>query len=138
MVEKHIFGIKTVKELFHKLDFPAVQFSEEDLNYSFMPEITSEKLNELRSYFTISPLQYFKEKIDFEENISNGSFVSFIDILKKYNLLDCELLMEAMKKFIAVFKNCFNVFLLDKLSLPSISEQIMWERVSKLFYIDFH
>ena len=34
--------------------------------------------------------------------------------------------MLAMVKFIESFKECFNVNLLDKLSLPGISETIMW------------
>lgn len=40
--------------------------------------------------------------------------------------LDCEILTHAMLKFIEVFDDCFEVHLFDKLSLPGISEEIMW------------
>ena len=38
-----------------------------------------------------------------------------------------------MDKFIETFDDCFDVHLLDKLSLPGISEEIMWSERVKHF-----
>lgn len=40
--------------------------------------------------------------------------------------MDCTILKDAMISFIEIFSKCFNAQLLDKLSLPGISEDIMW------------
>ena len=85
----------------------------------------------LRNGLPLSPQIYFQQKFEFEERITSGQYSSFINHLELYNLLDCQVLMESMKKFLKIFKNCFEVCLFDRLSLPAISESIMWRYYDK-------
>ena len=91
------------------------------------PNLSLEKARQLNSQLQLSPKLYFEQKYEFESRIESGEFQCFLDHLKYYNLLDCILLTEALQKFLKIFDDCFNICLFDRLSLPAISESIMWD-----------
>ena len=49
-----------------------------------------------------------------------------LSLLIAYNEQDCRLLYEALVKFDECFQTCFNTMLFSKLSLPGLSESILW------------
>ena len=126
LAEKPTFKILTLENLFNCFNFSNSAFTTDILKCQFFPKLTPIQKEVLSKYFTISPISFLSEKKSFEELVFNGTYTSFVDYLCFYNQLDCDLLAQAMTKFIDVFENCFNVTLLDKLSLPGISEEIMW------------
>ena len=79
----------------------------------------------------MSPKSYVTQRDEYNNAISSGRYTSFLDYLVYYNQLDCDLLAQAMTKFLETFDFCFDVSLLSKLSLPGISEQIMWHLYDK-------
>ena len=87
--------------------------------------------SKLESYFNISLVDFIDQKEKYDEKISTGEYHNFLDYLIEYNLLDCEILSKSMQKFIETFEKCFQVSLLDKLSLPGISEEIMWQKYDR-------
>ena len=120
------YQIPCVESLFKMFGFPHLTFGNILLQSKCLPNLTSEQQSEINKFFNISPVNYLTQKHDYEELIRSGQYSSFIDYLYEYNILDCDLLTRAMDKFIDLFDSCFNVSLLDKLSLPGISEEIMW------------
>ena len=121
-----VFGIENFG---HFLDFIGVKIELESsfLNSSFLPDLSEEQKDLIKKALPISPKAYFAQKFEFERKIETGEYTSFLDYLKFYNLLDCDLLTEAMKKFLEIFSDCFDVCLFERLSLPAISESIMWQ-----------
>ena len=92
-----------------------------------LPILTPEQMDKLKKQLPMSPKLYFQQKFEFEERIQSGQYSSFLNHLIAYNLLDCRVLTDAMKRFLEIFKMCFDVCLFERLSLPAISESIMWE-----------
>ena len=145
-----IFGFQCFGELITFLGVP-FEMSQIEFYSAFIPLLSEERKNTLKQCFFISPKIYFEQKSEFERKIEQGVFSSFLDYLIFYNDrdlkkafleqlkililnpeidLDCELLTQAFTRLIETFNECFGVHLLDKLSLPGISEEIMWsERV---------
>ena len=126
LTNKDKYGFVTMNALCAFFGLPCHYFSSEQLESSFFPSISTDQHYRIKQHFNISPLNYVDQKNSYDESITNGKYTSFIDYLYEYNLCDCDLLTQAMTKFIDGFESCFGVSLLDKLSLPGISEQIMW------------
>ena len=124
--DKETWGFQTLRDMFIFFDFKSSSFTDIDLSVEYLPTITTTQQEEMNVYFTISPMSYLTEKLDYETAVACGKFRSYVDYLCHYNQLDCDLLSDAMTKFITIFDECFNVTLLDRLSLPGISEDIMW------------
>ena len=95
-----------------------------DLQY--IPELSKEQSEILSDHFTISPVEYLKHQSEFNMMIANGKFENFCDYLKEYNISDTKLLHSIFERFGHQFKLEFNVDLLEKLSLPAVSEKILW------------
>ena len=81
---------------------------------------------QLIELLTVSPCTYYQVKTNFDEKISSGSYTSFVDQLVAYNLSDCEILFLALKNYNAAMHACFGVNIFMSLSLPGLSESIMW------------
>ena len=124
--EKSKYNMKTLKDVFHVFKFDCSTFPSEILNMEYLPELCPTQMELIQNHFTLSPLNYINQKLSYESACDSGEYTNFADYLITYNLLDCELLTQAMSKFIDVFDRCFNVSILDKLSLPGIAEEIMW------------
>ena len=107
------------------------EVSATERNSPFSPDLTDERKLDLNKKLPLSPKLYFEQKFEFESRIESGEFSSFLDHLKHYNLLDCQLLTEAMKRFLEIFDECFDICLFERLSLPAISESIMWNSYDK-------
>jgi len=138
MLEKRFFA--TFGELldYYKLNLEG--FSDCQRASVYLPTLSNEQIPKLERHFNISPIDYFQQKIEYDQKISSGEYETFCCYLVEYNLMDCRLLTQAMSRFIKLFKNCFRVCLFDKLSLPGISEQIMWQHFDgncpKMFSFD--
>ena len=102
------------------------EVSATERNSPFSPDLTDARKLDLNKKLPLSPKLYFEQKFEFESRIESGEFSSFLDHLRHYNLLDCQLLTEAMKRFLKIFDECFDICLFERLSLPAISESIMW------------
>lgn len=123
--------LHTVADLFKRFDFQPKSFPEEYLKKPYLDVLSEEQKMEIYDYFNISPLIYLEQEKFYTEAISTGQFKNFVDYLSWYNLLDCDLLMEAMSKFIRLFETFFGATILDRLSLPGVSESIMWGKYDK-------
>lgn len=73
-------------------------------------------------YFHLCPEKYL-ESIHFYRTMCS----TMIDFLKEYNLKDCRILAQAIKKHWQGFKEDFDVDLHKKLSLPGISQEIAFK-----------
>lgn len=124
--QKEKYNIATLEELFNEFEFPCESYSAQTLTSTFLPELSISQQASIKQYFAISPIDYLNQKIAFSDSISSSRYKNFESYLVEYNLLDCDLLTQSLIKFIEVFDRCFNVSLLDKMSLPGISEEIMW------------
>ena len=96
---------------------------------TFYGELDEDEKDTIRGHLHVSPLIYYEEKKIFDENMKNGSFSSFLCVLKKYNLQDCIVLYKGLKNFEKTLSECFNVDLFQKISLPSLSEHILWSMI---------
>ena len=121
-----IYGLNNFGEF---IDFFALDIvcRPESRNAQFMPDLLPDEIDRLKNQLPMSPKLFFQQKFEYEERIKSGQYSSFLDHLIYYNLLDCQVLTEAMKKFLEIFKICFHVCLFERLSLPAISEAIMWK-----------
>ena len=126
-----IFGFDSFGELLSALEIDLKNFSDEQLNCGTLPFLTNAQEVYLKENLFLSPKEFFEAKFEFERKISTDEYFSFLDYLIHYNQLDCDLLCEAMKEFIKLFKNEFGVCLFDKLSLPGIAEKTMWKNYDK-------
>ena len=140
LLHKSIYNFTTVRNLFDFYQMSYESFADEILDNFYLADVDEKQKQMIIQHFAISPIDYFEQKTIYENKISSGQYESFLDHLCDYNLLDCELLSKALTEFINIFENCFNVSLLDKLSLPGVSEDIMWnlydEQCPKMF--SFH
>ena len=125
-----VYGFENFGQL---LDFFQIELEIDQgkKNSAFLPELSETQMDNLREGFPISPEEFLSQKFEFESKINTGEYESFLDYLKYYNLLDCDLLTLATKKFLEIFSNCFDVCLFERLSLPAISESIMWQYYDK-------
>ena len=89
----------------------------------------SEKLKILDS-LEISPKKYYDAKTEFQNKLESGVWSSFLDVLIFYNLSDCRILHKALENYDKTMLECFNVRLLSKVSLPALSESILWKNFS--------
>lgn len=106
-----------------EIDF---EVSDYESKAPFSPDLNDERKHDLNKKLPLSPKLYLEQKYEFERRMGTGEFNSFLDHLSHYNLLDCKLLTEAMKQFLQIFDDCFDICLFERLSLPAISESIMW------------
>ena len=74
----------------------------------------------------VSPKDYLEVKNEYDEKIKKGEFKNFEDQLVYYNLVDCKILKLALINFNRSMKDCFGVNLFTALSLPGLSELILW------------
>ena len=89
----------------------------------------TEKLKVLDS-LEISPKKYYEAKIEFQNKLESGVWTSFLDVLIFYNLSDCRILHKALVNYDKTMFDCFGVRLLSKVSLPALSESILWKNYS--------
>ena len=62
----------------------------------------------------------------FENGKRNGTICNMLDFLCHYNALDTELLVDAMRRYIKSFLDNFQTCPNEYLTLPGISERILW------------
>ena len=113
--EKQVYGFDIFRDLLLKFDCDLTIFSYEELNSKYLPALGETTKEYLLKKLRISPKQFLLEERKFEDCITRGEYQSFLDYLKYYNLLDCDLLVQAFGKSIDLFENYFDVALLDKL-----------------------
>ena len=121
-----IYGLDNFGDFLKFIDID-LNLSDEELGFFYVPDLNAEKRKKLADGMPVSPKLFFEQKFEFENRMEIGEYKSFVDHLIFYNLLDCDLLEQAMLKFLEKFKICFDVCLFDRLSLPAISESIMWQ-----------
>lgn len=90
------------------------------------PRLTETEKESLLNQIEICPDQYFEAKNNYDLKIQSGEFTSFLDELIFYNLHDCEILYQALENYDLSLQKCFAVNLLSKVSLPALSEHILW------------
>ena len=81
--------------------------------------------------FHTSVDQYLLNLKEFETKILNNEWQSFVDYLSKYCLIDVDVLMLGMKKYIDEFVNEFQISPIDSISMPALAAKIMWRSYSK-------
>ena len=116
---------KIVSQNFASINETLSFFGLDNLNVESFENL--EKNEEIKSQLKVSPSIYFSEKSKFVSKMESGEYSSFLSVLIDYNLLDCKILFEAIENFNCTLKQCFGIELLSKISLPAISEQILWK-----------
>ena len=96
----------------------------------FYDEIDETEKQTLMESLHVSPKLFYEEKTKFIENMENGTFSSFLCVLKSYNLNDCLVLYRAVQNFQDTVSKLFSVDLFSKISLPGLSESIMWKMIN--------
>ena len=125
-----VYGIENFGAVleFFQID---LEIQEWEKKSAFLPELSESQYEMIKNGLPISPEEFLSQKFEFESKINTGEYQNFLDYLIYYNLLDCDLLTMATKKFLEIFSNCFDVCLFERLSLPAISESIMWQYYDK-------
>ena len=81
--------------------------------------------------FHTSVDQYLLNLKEFETKILNNEWNSFVDYTTKYCLLDVDVLMSGMTKYINIFIDEFQISPIDSISMPALASKIMWRSYSK-------
>ena len=152
-IEKGIFphrSFKSIEEMRQCVKFPAYDEFKSDLNPP-NDEDLKKNYEEYRRYksnlhiefeddlfaeipsdgFHTSVNQYLLNLKEFETKILNNEWHSFVDYLSKYCLIDVDVLLCGMTKYIDEFVNEFQVSPIDSISMPALAAKIMWRSYSK-------
>ena len=103
----------------------------------FALKITGQALpfNELDSRnFPVELEVYCRMWQNFEESKQNGSMKNMMDYLCHYNAIDTELLADAMTNYISSFITNFKTNPNEHVTLPGMSETILWNHYDKSQY----
>jgi len=104
------------------LNLHDAQYTSKDL-----PIFSDSQKDQIDNFFTISPTSFLDHEKSFNLSIKLGVYKDYSDYLKEYNVSDTKLLIQVFSKFCEQFKSEFNVDVLNKLSLPAVSEGILWQ-----------
>ena len=94
------------------------------------PKLNDSQKEEILAQLELSPKKYFEAKTEFLDKIKSGIWSSFLDVLIFYNLSDCRILHKALVNYDQTMFDCFGVRLFSKVSLPALSESILWKNYS--------
>ena len=106
--------------------FFGLSFDVRNSNQKKFPNLSDTEIESLLEQVPISPKIYYTEKNQYDMKIADGTFSSMLCLLREYNEQDCQLLYTSLEKFDECFRTCFNTMLFSKLSLPGLSESILW------------
>ena len=152
-IEKGIFPHRTfqsIEEMRKCVKFPAYDEFKSDLNPPNDDDL-KKNYEEYRKYksdlytefeedlfsaippdgFHTSVNQYLLNLKEFETNILNNEWKSFVDYMSKYCLIDVDVLMLGMKKYIDEFIKEFKISPIDSISMPALAAKIMWRSYAK-------
>ena len=80
--------------------------------------------------FHTSIKEYMDSKDEFEMKLNDGQWLSFLDYLSEYCMLDVDLLCEGFSNYIHMFMDEFKISPLDSISMPSLAYRIMLKKYS--------
>lgn len=80
--------------------------------------------------FHTSIRDYIESKAEFEHQINEKYWSSFLDYLGEYCMLDVELLCEGFSNYIEMFMEEFKISPLDSISMPSLAYRLMLKKYS--------
>ena len=84
--------------------------------------------------FPVDVAVYSEMWAKFELSKKNGTMANMMDYLCYYNALDTEVLADAMSKYIRSFLNTFGINPNEHITLPSISERVLWNYYDNTMY----
>ena len=110
LVDKNRFGFSTFGDFMEFFNVPTETFSCGHFDMLYLPNLNPNQQHALEQHFNVSPINYIDQKKSYESRIQSGEYTCFLDYLGEYNLLDCDLLTAAMTKFMAIFEQCFKLW----------------------------
>ena len=87
--------------------------------------------------FPVDVEVYVEMWILFEKSITSGEMQSMLDFLKFYNSLDTISLVQAFQNYVSSFLENFDVCPNDFITLPGLSERIMWNKCNIDKYLPY-
>ena len=112
--------------------------TEEDFIKQLDPISTCETLQDLANCkYPVDVNLYVDMWILFEKNMLSGEMQSMMDFLKFYNSLDTISLVQAFRNYISSFLKNFDVCPNDFITLPGLSERIMWNKCNIDKYLPY-
>ena len=116
----------TAETFLKKMSIPVEAF-DLSVNPFELPDNIDFEKTELSSQ-TLDPVTYIKGLISFTELKDLGIIENMFDFLAYYNKDDVKILSSALQNYVNLFVTNLNFNPLDFISLPGLSERIMWSK----------